>query len=232
MACLTLTLGMAVSPVSAGTKPLTMSCVEEAAAAFGHPRMALVLILAQERGKVGECSAPNRNGTVDCGPAQINTNEIKRLAPILGVSSDKALTMIRDDGCFNVFVSAFILSEKLVHAKGDLWDALGRYNSATPGIKETYQSGLLKQYRALFGSGYRPERLVVAPKKPNGQVTPPDRMMAEAGSLPQVRRPEAEEGRASGPTSASAPAADGGVGRVIALFDHPKPTVVAARDGQ
>lgn len=233
VASITLAMCMSVSSARAATKPLTMSCVEEAAAAFGHPRMALVLILAQERGKVGECSAPNRNGTVDCGPAQINTNEIKRLAPILGVSADKALTMIRDDGCFNVFVSAFILSEKLVHAKGDLWDAMGRYNSATPGIKETYQNGLLKQYRALVASGYRPGTgAVVAPKQLNGQATPSDRVLADAGGLHQARRSEAEEARTSGPITASEPPADGSVGRMIPLFDHPRPTVVAQRDGQ
>lgn len=233
LVCIVLSTCVAVSSASAGTKPLTMACVDEAAAAFGHPQMALVLILAQERGKVGQCSAPNRNGTVDCGPAQINTNEINRLAPILGVSPDTALAMIRDDGCFNIFVSAFILTEKLSHAKGDLWDAMGRYNSATPGIKETYQRGLLKQYRALFGAGDRsaPEE-VMARKKQNGQATPIDRVLAETGGLQSARRFEAEEVRTSGPTSPPAETANGGVGRVIPLFDLPKPTVVAARDEQ
>lgn len=139
-----------IGRAAAAVNPLTAECVVQAADTFGHPRLALILILAQERGRVGECSPPNRNGTVDCGPAQINSGEIARLAPRLRMSPPEAFARIRDDGCFNVFVSAYILAEKRQDANGDIWDAMGRYNSATTGIKERYQRGLIEQYQRLL----------------------------------------------------------------------------------
>ncbi|MCW2240368.1 lytic transglycosylase domain-containing protein [Azospirillum canadense] len=163
-----------------GLKPLTMECLEQAAVAFGHPPMALALILAQERGKVGECAAPNRNGSVDCGAAQINSKEIPKLARVIGLSPDETFRKVRDDGCFNIFVSAYILAEKKRDARGDLWDAMGRYNSATPGIKEQYQAALVKQYRRLFVEGARVRSTVhpravaeAADRAPAGPARPP-----------------------------------------------------------
>ena len=144
---------VAAAAERAGLKPLTVECLEQAAAAFGHPTMALALILAQERGKVGECSRPNKNGTVDCGAAQINEREIPKIARVVGLSQEETFRRVRDDGCFNIFVSSYILAQKKRDARGDLWDAMGRYNSATPGIKETYQANLVKQYQRLFAGG-------------------------------------------------------------------------------
>ena len=139
----------AATSANAGISPLTSDCVFEAAATFKHPPLSMILILAQERGKVGECAGPNKDGSVDCGPAQVNSKEIVRLAPLLKMSEREAFARVRDDGCFNIFVSAYILAEKRRDANGNIWDAMGRYNSATPGIKEEYQRGLIRQFLKL-----------------------------------------------------------------------------------
>ncbi len=39
---------------------------------------------------------------------------------------------------------------KVAEAKGDMWDGLGRYNSATPSLKHAYQQRLVEAYKQLF----------------------------------------------------------------------------------
>lgn len=185
----------------ADLKPLTVECLEQAAAAFGHPTMALTLILAQERGKVGECSRPNKNGTVDCGAAQINQNEIPKIARVIGLSNEETFRRVRDDGCFNIFVSSYILAQKKRDARGDLWDAMGRYNSATPGIKEQYQEGLLRQYRRLFVEGGRIAR--------GGGGGPASRERADKALRKEGPREVAEMMDKAPPNAAKAPSAEG-----------------------
>ncbi len=130
--------------------PLTAGCVAAAAAIFGVPEAAVWTILRTEGGQVGTC-VQQANGTHDCGPAQINVETwVPRLAHVLQRPSSDLRSAVRDDGCFNVWVASYVLRHNLDQTGGDLWEAAGRYNSATPGIKEAYQLRLSLSYQHLF----------------------------------------------------------------------------------
>lgn len=137
--------------------PLTAGCIAAAAAIFNVPESALWTIIKTEGGQVGVC-VEQRNGSHDCGPAQINVETwVPLLAQVLNRPAADLRTAVRDDGCFNVWVASYVLHENVQRTGGDLWDAAGRYNSATPSIKQAYQLRLSLSYEQLF-EARRPRR--------------------------------------------------------------------------
>ena len=131
--------------------PLTAACVAAAASAFNVAEPMLWVILRTEGGRVGACT-PQRNGTHDCGPAQINAETwVPTLSRMLSQPPAEVRTRLRDDGCFNVQVAAYVLRVKIGEANGNLWDAMGRYNSATPVHKHAYQARLVGSFLQLTG---------------------------------------------------------------------------------
>lgn len=130
--------------------PLTAACVSAAALAYGVSEPVLWTVLKTEMGHVGACTA-QANGTHDCGPAQINAETwVGPLARLLRRPQWEIFEGLRDNGCFNVYTAAYILRVKLIEAHGDPWDAIGRYNSATPELKRAYQQRLIDAYNQLF----------------------------------------------------------------------------------
>lgn len=130
--------------------PLTAACISAAALAYGVSEPVLWTVLKTEMGHVGACTT-QANGTHDCGPAQINAETwVVPLARMLGRSPAEIYTGLRDNGCFNIYTAAYILRVKLIEAHGDPWDAIGRYNSATPALKHAYQQRLIEAYNQLF----------------------------------------------------------------------------------
>jgi hypothetical protein len=134
--------------------PVTLACVAAAAQIFTVPQTALWTILQTEHGRVGVC-VKQVNGRHDCGPAQVNA-EI--WVPYFAVALNRPIPVIfhqlRDNGCFNIDAAALILREKIDEAGGNLWDGMGRYNSATPAFKSAYQARLLQSYRLLLRGGH------------------------------------------------------------------------------
>ena len=130
--------------------PLTAACIAAAASAFNVAEPALWLILKTEDGKVGACTT-QANGMHDCGPAQVNAEIwVPRFAQLLQRPMGDVFYALRDNGCFNIHAAAYILRVKIETASGDVWDGMGRYNSATPAIKHVYQQRLIASYRQLF----------------------------------------------------------------------------------
>jgi hypothetical protein len=130
--------------------PLTAACIAAAASAYGVSEPALWLILGTEGGRVGACTL-QASGLHDCGPAQVNAEIwVPRLAALLHRPVVPVFYALRDNGCFNIHAAAFILRSKIGEAGGDVWDGLGRYNSATPQIKRRYQQRLIAAYRQLY----------------------------------------------------------------------------------
>lgn len=133
--------------------PLTAACVSAAALAYGVAEPVLWTVLKTEMGHVGACTV-QPNGTHDCGPAQINAESwVGPLAQLLHRPAAEVFDGLRDNGCFNVYTAAYILRVKLIEAHGDPWDAIGRYNSATPALKRAYQQRLIVAYKQLFPAG-------------------------------------------------------------------------------
>ena len=130
--------------------PLTAACIAASAAAFNLAEPLLWTILRTEGGRVGACVL-QASGTHDCGPAQVNAETwVPRLAQQLGRPEPDVMRELRDDGCFNMHVAAYILRIEINGTGGDVWDGAGRYNSATPGIKQAYQARLIASYVAIF----------------------------------------------------------------------------------
>ena len=115
----------------AGTAPLTVDCVADAARASDLPLAALIGILATENGRAGE-ALQNANGTWDMGPFQINTCHVNELVD-MGIAPE---TVLRD-GCANAYAAAWLLRKEYKRT-GNLWEAVGAYHSRTPKYRDAY----------------------------------------------------------------------------------------------
>jgi soluble lytic murein transglycosylase-like protein len=113
------------------------ACIFLAAQTYSLPPAVLMGIYQVESGKVGEETGPNKNGSYDLGPMQINTVWMDSLSKKWDVSSDVARTWVRDDPCTNVGVASWILRESLDET-GDLSKAVAMYHSRTPHIGLRY----------------------------------------------------------------------------------------------
>ncbi len=83
-------------------------------------------------GASGRKLAQNFNGTYDLGPMQVNSRWIPELARTWNVDYRTARKAVRDDGCVNVRVAAWILRRKIGEAGGSLYGGIAHYHSATP----------------------------------------------------------------------------------------------------
>lgn len=132
----------------AGIVPLTLSCVLAVTQAYNFPRETMFALLMQEGGKEGQC-VTNTNKTRDCGPYQINDINIPGVAKHFGIGEGEARERVRDDGCFNAHAAGFLLNEHWRNS-GDIWTAIGYYNSKTPPIAQTYRTKVFKQVQRLY----------------------------------------------------------------------------------
>ncbi|MDR3153162.1 MAG: transglycosylase SLT domain-containing protein [Deltaproteobacteria bacterium] len=122
----------------ADVSPVTFQCLEESAARFQVPLAMILMIMDTESGSVGRAS-PNPNGSRDLGPMQVNTWWLGRLAPF-GVTEE----LLRDDGCVNVAVAAWILRGALSEGGGPL-AAVASYHSPKPGRGRIYLKAVLER---------------------------------------------------------------------------------------
>ncbi len=120
---------------------------------YNVPLPVMIGIMHVEGGRVGQQVGPNINMTYDLGPMQVNTRWIPELAKAWNVDPKIAHKLVRDDGCVNVRVAAWILHNKIQDA-GSLYGGIAYYHSATPGIGSRYaakvmdvmeRKGLIKQ---------------------------------------------------------------------------------------
>lgn len=66
-----------------------------------------------EGGRVGQQVGPNVNGTYDLGPMQVNTRWVPVLLAPGALRTRQRNGLLRDDGCVNVRVAAWILKQKI-----------------------------------------------------------------------------------------------------------------------
>ncbi|MDD3182873.1 MAG: lytic transglycosylase domain-containing protein [Alphaproteobacteria bacterium] len=118
------------------------ACMMLAAQTYQVPPAVMVGIMHVEGGRVGQQVGPNSNGTYDLGPMQVNTRWLPALARAWKVDYKTALRLVRDDGCINVRVSAWILKQKIDNA-GSLYRGIAYYHSATPGIGTRYATKVI-----------------------------------------------------------------------------------------
>ena len=113
------------------------ACVLMAANTYQVPPQVMVGIMHVEGGTIGRAAGPNINGTYDLGPMQVNTSWLPELSDTWHVSRSTAYQWVRDDGCVNVHVAAWILKQKILQG-GTLFEGIARYHSATPSLGRAY----------------------------------------------------------------------------------------------
>lgn len=125
------------------TNKVFAACLLLAAQTYEVPPAVLLGIYKVEGGKIGQEVGPNRNGTFDLGPMQINTVWLPDLAERWGVNERTARKWVRDDPCTNVGVSAWILKTHL-NETGSLPLAIANYHSRTPRYGYAYKNRVVK----------------------------------------------------------------------------------------
>lgn len=118
------------------------ACLIMASHNYDVPPALLTGIYKAEGGKIGQ-EVPNKNGSYDLGPMQINTVWLPELARKWGVSQEVARKQVRDDPCTNVNVAAWILRTHIDETKS-LSQALQHYHSKTPRYGTKYKDRVLK----------------------------------------------------------------------------------------
>ncbi len=115
------------------------ACLLAAANTYQVPPAVMIGIMQAEGGHVGQAVGPNINGTYDLGPMQVNTRWIPQLAGLWHVSAPVAKSWVRNDGCVNVHVAAWILKQKIAETNS-LYLGIAHYHSATPSEGFRYAS--------------------------------------------------------------------------------------------
>jgi hypothetical protein len=118
-----------------------VGCVLLAANTYQLPPAVMIGIMEVEGGKIGQQSI-NFNGTYDLGPMQVNTVWLPKLADLWHVNQKTAYKWLRDDGCVNVHVAAWILKQKIVET-GSLYGGISHYHSATPSLGTHYATKVI-----------------------------------------------------------------------------------------
>lgn len=113
-----------------------VQCIAQASVRYDVPELLLHAIVFKEDGRMGQCSK-NKNGTYDCGLAQINTSWVPYFAKF-GVRVQD----IWGDTCTNMQAAAYILRSNYNKKNANWFDAIVAYNIG-PGnwTKPRYQVG-------------------------------------------------------------------------------------------
>lgn len=119
-----------------------IECINQAAIMYHVPAALIISVLAVEGGEVGMAS-PNKNGTYDYGPMQINSIWLEKIKPY-GYTKEK----IQYDPCANVTVGAWILSTSIANSP-ELWKGVGGYHSYTPQLNHAYSYKVSDIYRLI-----------------------------------------------------------------------------------
>lgn len=99
------------------------NCIAWVAYQFDLPEELLYSILYVERGDVsGKCSR-NRNGTKDCGPAQINDVRLGELSRFALSKED-----IQRKPCHNIWAMGYLIRREIEKVNGDIWKGVGNYH--------------------------------------------------------------------------------------------------------
>jgi len=149
--------------MAAAVTAVLLSCVLQASSAVQVPPELLISVMSVEGGEIGTV-AHNRNATEDLGLMQINTGAWLDLVARAQFDGDRrqAYLRLRDDGCYNIEVGAWILSRAIADENGDLWAGVGRYHSSTPALQINYTARVKQAFRRLF-SGAAAPRLTRTP---------------------------------------------------------------------
>lgn len=142
--------------------PATPQCLIKAAESQKIPITIMLALIKTEGGRPGLESAPNSDGSRDLGVMQINDRVwVPKLARMtFGGDRKLARATIRDDGCYNMLIGAWVYRGYVDEAGGDWARAAGYYNSHTPKHMAAYQKRVaasfvrvLREMRQYYNQG-------------------------------------------------------------------------------
>lgn len=128
------------------------NCIAWTAYQFELPEELLYSILYVERGPVNGKCGRNRNGTQDCGPAQINDVRLSELKQFGLNKSD-----IRQKPCHNIWAMGYLVRREIEKADGNIWMGVGNYHyhySVNQKVHATYINRIRNAWQNLVTSTY------------------------------------------------------------------------------
>jgi len=159
-ACIALSLAGLQSPASAeettglqATGAVSPMCLVKASVRQKLPISVLLALMKTEGGYSG-LESPNRDGSYDLGVMQVNDKAwLRRISTMhFGGDMRAARQEIRDNGCYNVNIGAWIFRQALDEAHGDTVLAVGYYNSHTPLYMHQYQSRVAQNFARVLAT--------------------------------------------------------------------------------
>lgn len=118
-----------------------LECINHAAQTFQVPATIIVSVMKIENGWNG-AAIKNKNGTYDLGVMQVNSSWLTRLSKY-GITKND----LQFDPCINVHTATWILAKGL--AKGEGWQGVGNYHSATPINNLIYRQKVKVAYNGM-----------------------------------------------------------------------------------
>jgi len=130
-------------------------CVTDAAQRYQVPEVALLAILKQESGGQAGINHRNSNGSIDWGPAQLNSRSWGRVMRDRYGISPQALT---NNMCQAIMAQAYVLRSEWDACRKDgqksIWCAIARYHSPTPALQEKYVRHVWEKYQSMMARGH------------------------------------------------------------------------------
>jgi Transglycosylase SLT domain len=120
-----------------------IECINQAAITYHIPATLILSVLAVENGRAGSAS-PNRNGTFDYGPMQINSLWLPKIRRY-----GYTRYQLQYNPCINVNVGTWILSQHVANDASSPWQGVGEYHSHTSRLNHNYQIKVSEVYRLL-----------------------------------------------------------------------------------
>jgi len=119
------------------------ACTILAGKTYQVPPAVLVGIMHIENGSIGQETTPDSNGNYTMGPMQISSEVLFQLAQKWEIDIDAAHKRVRDDGCVNMRVAAWILRQKIDDA-GNLYGGIAAYHLQSGAPDPSYASKVVK----------------------------------------------------------------------------------------
>lgn len=119
-----------------------IDCINQAAITYHVPAKMILSVLRAENGRNG-VAKPNRNGTIDYGPMQVNSVWLKKLK-FFGYSAND----LQFNPCKNVEVGTWILSKAMANNSLVL-NGIGDYHSHNLSLNKNYSANVIKEYKLI-----------------------------------------------------------------------------------
>lgn len=127
-------------------------CIAWTAYQFNLPEELLYSILYVERGPLNGRCGTNRNGTQDCGPAQINDVRLSELRQFGLTKND-----IRQKPCHNIWAMGYLIRREIEKADGNIWRGVGNYHyhySANQKLHDRYVNRIRDAWNTLVSNTF------------------------------------------------------------------------------